>query len=154
MQIAAPDGAGGLDLLVRTRVGAYRGEGRDHTTADDPLQEAERRLGVLLFRQLSEACGIRPRWGILSGVRPVKLLRSLTGRFGEQEAARIFREDYLVSEEKLRLSLVTMRNEGALLALGKFYRDKVDRLLQPVPQLPCAAPAGGQGPQGDEPFLI
>ena len=119
LTLAAPDGAGGLDLLVRTRVGAYRGEGRDHTTADDPLQEAERRLGVLLFRQLSEACGIRPRWGILTGVRPVKLLRSLTGRFGEQEAARIFREDYLVSEEKLRLSLVTMRNEGALLARSR-----------------------------------
>ena len=108
-----------LHLLVKTAVGTYRGEGRDTVSAEAPPQEAERRLAVLLFRQLTEACGIRPRWGILTGVRPVKFFRSLVEKHGEEEAARIFREDYLVTEEKLELSRVTMRNEGALLARSR-----------------------------------
>ena len=108
-----------LCLLVKTAVGTYRGEGRDTVSAEAPPQEAERRLAVLLFRQLTEACGIRPRWGILTGVRPVKFFRSLVEKHGEEEAARIFREDYLVTEEKLELSRVTMRNEGALLARSR-----------------------------------
>ena len=118
LTLVEPDGAG-LRLLVRTRVGRYEGEAEDAVPASEKPQEIERRLAVLLFRQLEAACGVRPRWGILTGVRPVKLLRSLTERFGEEEAARVFREDYLVTEEKLRLSLTTMHNEGVLLSRSR-----------------------------------
>ena len=118
LTLVEPDGAG-LRLLVRTRVGRYEGEAEDAVPASEKPQEIERRLAVLLFRQLEVACGVRPRWGILTGVRPVKLLRSLTERFGEEEAARVFREDYLVTEEKLRLSLTTMHNEGVLLSRSR-----------------------------------
>ena len=72
-----------LHLLVKTAVGAYRGEGRDTVSVETPPQEVERRLAVLLFRQLTEACGICPRWGILTGVRPVKFFRSLVEKHGE-----------------------------------------------------------------------
>ncbi len=77
--------------------------------------EIERRMGIALFSLLSAFCGIRPRWGILTGVRPVKLLRSLTGQFGQEEAVRILCEKYLVTPEKAELSRKTMWNEGKIL---------------------------------------
>lgn len=118
LTLVEPDGDG-LRLFVRTAIGAFRGEAQECVPADTLPQELERRLAILLFRQLESALHIRPRWGILTGVRPVKFLRSLTERYGEEEAARMFREDYLVTEEKLRLSLITMHNEGVLLARSR-----------------------------------
>ena len=78
-------------------------------------QEIERRMGVLVFGLLCDFCGIRPRWGILTGVRPVKLLRSLKERHGEEEALRLFQDRYLVTPEKTELSRATMWNEQIIL---------------------------------------
>ena len=78
-------------------------------------QEIERRMGILVFQLLSWYCGIRPRWGILTGVRPVKLLRSLKEQYGEEKALSIFRENYLVTPEKTELSRITMWNEQRIL---------------------------------------
>lgn len=110
---------GGFRLFVKTQIGPHSAEAADMAPLDAPPPELERRLAVLLFHQLEAALGVRPRWGILTGVRPVKLLRSLTERYGEEEAVRRFREDYLVTEEKIRLSRETMRNEGVLLARSR-----------------------------------
>ena len=40
------------------------------------------RMGVLLFGLLTQACAYTPKWGILTGVRPIKLLRSLAEAHG------------------------------------------------------------------------
>ena len=109
----------GFRLFVKTELGPHSAEAADTAPLDAPLPELERRLAVLLFHQLEAALGVRPRWGILTGVRPVKLLRSLTERYGEEAAVRRFREDYLVTEEKIRLSRETMHNEGVLLARSR-----------------------------------
>lgn len=81
----------------------------------DREQEIERRMGVLVFDLLCNFCKIRPKWGILTGVRPVKLLRSLKEQHGEKEALDIFREKYLVTPEKVKLSRATMWNEQRIL---------------------------------------
>ncbi len=109
----------GFRLFVKTELGPHSAEAADTAPLDAPPPELERRLAVLLFHQLEAALGVRPRWGILTGVRPVKLLRSLTERYGEEAAVRRFREDYLVTEEKIRLSRETMHNEGVLLARSR-----------------------------------
>ena len=44
--------------------------------------ECERTLAVLLFGLLKELTGVTPSWGILTGVRPIKLLRRLTQERG------------------------------------------------------------------------
>lgn len=53
-------------------------------------REYERHLGVLLFGILSELCGCEPKWGILTGIHPVKLLRQLTRQQGEEAAMDFF----------------------------------------------------------------
>ena len=64
--------------------------------ADTPDKEQERVLSVLLYRVLEEFTGITPPWGILTGVRPVKLLAGMSPREAEQKL--------LVNPQKLALA--------------------------------------------------
>jgi oxygen-independent coproporphyrinogen-3 oxidase len=65
-------------------------------TADTEPKEQERAFSVLLYNVLSRYTGIKPPWGILTGIRPVKLLAQTDDEFA--------REKLLVSGEKLALS--------------------------------------------------
>ena len=57
-----------------------------------------------IFKTLGEIKGEYPSWGILTGVRPVKLAGELLNREGSGEKAReILRDKYLISEEKINL---------------------------------------------------
>ena len=64
---------------------------------------------ALLFEALCSHTGKTPRWGMLTGIHPIKLLRQLAARFGETEAERLFREKYFVSAEKTALAVRTLR---------------------------------------------
>ncbi len=68
-------------------------------------------LMALLFKALSEHTGKVPRWGMLTGIHPIKLLRQLTEKFGETEANRLFREKYFVSEEKAAIASRTLSSQ-------------------------------------------
>lgn len=61
-----------------------------------PDKEQERELSLLLYKALREYTGRDLPWGILTGVRPVKVLSKLT----DQQAA----ESLLVSGRKLKLA--------------------------------------------------
>jgi oxygen-independent coproporphyrinogen-3 oxidase len=59
-----------------------------------------------IFDSLAEGCGLgarRPEWGILTGVRPVKLFGELAAANGFEAARAIMRGSYYVSEKKLGL---------------------------------------------------
>lgn len=56
-----------------------------------------------LFDILSEKTGIRPAWGILTGVRPVKLCGEIIEKRGRKAALRILTGEYRLHEEKARL---------------------------------------------------
>ncbi|MFC2661783.1 MAG: hypothetical protein ACFNYI_01420, partial [Eubacterium sp.] len=57
-----------------------------------------------LFRKLSALTGKRPDWGILTGVRPVKLAGELLHQYGDPEKVReIFLKDYFLTDEKADL---------------------------------------------------
>ncbi len=65
---------------------------------DTKAAEKERVLSVLLYRVLSEYTGIAPPWGILTGVRPVKVLSSVS----EEYACNMLlaqKDKYLLSRE-------------------------------------------------------
>lgn len=82
--------------------------GRDERTRELALAGA-------LFELLSERCGFCPKWGVITGVRPVKLLRKLIEEQGEEGAIRDYRQVFLCSEEKTRLALDTVYREEAIL---------------------------------------
>ncbi len=77
------------------------------------------KMAVLLYRLFVELCGYAPKWGVLIGVRPIKLLRRLTEEAGEEAAVAYFLDTLLVSKEKTELSRQTMRNERKILALSR-----------------------------------
>ena len=78
-------------------------------------KQCELRMANLLFDLLCEMTGYRPLWGILTGVRPIKLLRSKIAQYGEASAADYFQKELRVSAEKIQLALDCQRNENVLL---------------------------------------
>ncbi len=55
-----------------------------------------------IYRSLSEITGEKPEWGILTGIRPVKLFGKLCAETKSSERAKeILREKYLLSESKI-----------------------------------------------------
>ncbi|MEG0663291.1 MAG: coproporphyrinogen dehydrogenase HemZ, partial [Anaerovoracaceae bacterium] len=59
-----------------------------------------------IYLALSQLTGKRPLWGIVTGIRPVKMTGELIERLGSVEAAeKKLREYYLISEEKIDLVL-------------------------------------------------
>lgn len=50
-------------------------------------------------------------WGSLTGIRPTKLLHELEKKHGMEEAKRIFRETYFVSEPKISLARTIVRRQ-------------------------------------------
>jgi coproporphyrinogen dehydrogenase HemZ len=68
---------------------------------------------------LQQYTGLIQQWGVLTGIRPVKLLhQKLRSGLSKEEAHRQLREDYLVTEEKIEL-----------------MQEIVDRQLAVVPDL-------------------
>ena len=75
----------------------------------------ERLLAKAIIRVLCAITGIVPPWGILTGIRPSKLMRKYISEQGEKEAECIFREFFEASEEKTQLakSIALLENQVA-----------------------------------------
>lgn len=59
-----------------------------------------------LYQYLSVVTGKQPKWGILTGIRPVKLAGELCRQQGSRNAAeKHLTEEYLISREKTQLIL-------------------------------------------------
>ncbi len=83
-------------------------------TPDDELL-----MATLLYKLLSDLTGVSLSWGLLTGVRPIKLYRRLTEQMGEQKAQEYFQNKLLVSPEKTELAKVTCVNEQKILNLSQ-----------------------------------
>lgn len=75
----------------------------------------ERKMAVMLFELLSEITGYVPPWGILTGVRPAKLMTKLRENNGEEKAADYFINELKVSEDKMKLALMVSKNETPII---------------------------------------
>lgn len=57
-----------------------------------------------IYKTLSSLTGKEPEWGILTGIRPVKLCGELYEKLGDTEKTiRFLMKEYLISEEKARI---------------------------------------------------
>ena len=92
---------------------------RVENTHPDYRDECELVLCELLYDLLCDAFCTEQDWGIVTGVRPVKLLRRLVAEQGEAAALAHLRERLHVSEHKLALSRETLAAEDRLLALSR-----------------------------------
>ena len=109
-----------------------------------------------LYQYLQAETGRRPQWGILTGIRPVKLAGELERKWGGAAAAKqILMNDYLVDERKVDLLLElyayqqqTLGKAGAKHSRS-LYWDPI--LPHQVPLLFLYIQSGGAG--GNRPLL-
>lgn len=80
--------------------------------------ENERMLCELLYKILCEFTGVTPPWGMITGVRPVKLYRRLLEDDGEANADKYFTDKLFVSTEKLNLAKKTEVVEKQIIDLS------------------------------------
>lgn len=72
-----------------------------------------------LYRCLCEALNYVSKWGILTGVRPAKLMHRICENIGEENAKSDFQNRLLVSKQKTQLAFEVMKHENEIISLSK-----------------------------------
>lgn len=74
-------------------------------TLTAPLcDDNEMQMGRMVYSLMGEYTGFYPKWGVLTGVRPSKLLINTEKQMGREKTEEYFKNDLLVSYEKFRLA--------------------------------------------------
>ncbi|HRT82808.1 MAG TPA: coproporphyrinogen dehydrogenase HemZ, partial [Oscillospiraceae bacterium] len=71
---------------------------------ENVLKECELQLATALYEVLSDLTGYKPPWGLLTGVRPAKLMLKLLDELGDEGALKYFEESLKVGSEKALLA--------------------------------------------------
>ena len=79
----------------------------------------ERKMAVMLYDMLREITGYTPPWGILTGVRPAKLMTKLIASQGQEKAVDYFINELKVSQDKTNLALMVSKNETPIIEGSK-----------------------------------
>jgi oxygen-independent coproporphyrinogen-3 oxidase len=80
--------------------------------------EIEKMMAQLLFKLLSEKTGIYPPWGILTGIRPSKVMRNKENELGSEKAKEYFKNELFVSDEKTELAKKVTDNQKRIIDLS------------------------------------
>ena len=97
----------GDEITVKAKIDVKYAEAK-RTAENDHARNME----LAVFGVLTEILSIRPKWGVLTGIRPVKLAMQLHDMgLSEEEIRKKLKEERLVSDEKLDLLLTTMEHE-------------------------------------------
>ena len=97
----------GDEIAVKAKIDGKYSEAK-RTAENDHARNME----LAVFGVLTEILSIRPKWGVLTGIRPVKLAMQLHDMgLSEEEIRKKLKEERLVSDEKLDLLLTTMEHE-------------------------------------------
>lgn len=113
-------------FLVYARAGKYRmaaalrdENGGIHLSfAPLPKSTKDKKVELcrLVYGILKKHTGLRPPWGMLTGVRPVNYLRRQTALLGDDGAEQYFKEVYDVSPEKYALAKEILSAQAPVLA--------------------------------------
>ncbi|MCL2531065.1 MAG: coproporphyrinogen dehydrogenase HemZ [Oscillospiraceae bacterium] len=111
-------------LAVITRIDAQitvqLRKGRRCFTLTRPLgQNNELVMAKMLFTLLRRATGYTPPWGLLTGMRPSKLMLRLRRDEGAIAAQQHFRNEFWVSDEKTQLASTIAKAEEPIIALTR-----------------------------------
>lgn len=76
-----------------------------------------------IFHKLSTSIGLRPEWGILTGIRPVKLCGELIDAHGLDEARRVLKNEYLIDDSKI--DVIVKMYDYQIASFGKAKENSV-----------------------------
>ncbi len=88
-------------------------------TQGDVQLQCELSLALMLFDCFQSITGYRSPWGILTGIRPAKLLGKLIATDGEEAATDYFKNTFLVSEGKTKLCLQCHHSERSVVSRSR-----------------------------------
>ena len=117
--------ASGAVIEVAASFGGCSGEEKGEFLFSDMLSDdtedsfLERKNARLLFLLLQRLTGYTPPWGILTGVRPAKLMTNLCAKHGEEKTHEYFSKELFVSDEKIRLALFVSKKEQPIINQSK-----------------------------------
>ncbi len=91
-----------------------------HKTLTAPLcDDNEMQMGRMVYSLLGEFTGFYPKWGVLTGVRPSKLLINTEKIMGRANTEEYFKNDLLVTDEKYRLARSVADCEEKIIATSR-----------------------------------
>lgn len=95
-----------------------QGDFEKHLTA--PLcDDNEMQMGRMVYSLFGEYTSFYPKWGVLTGVRPSKLLIATEKRLGREKSEEYFYNDLLVTKEKYALARRVADCEEKIISLSK-----------------------------------
>lgn len=111
MSIEMAENAAGTEVHVQAKLVMADGGGEwIHSHTKRLAGEGETRRGAIkrailysLLHVLRDVTGLDQPWGILTGVRPTKLMHNLINGDGLEAGKQLLREQYLVTEPKIEL---------------------------------------------------
>ena len=112
----------GTDITLSTELkldGVTETRKKTVAAREDSFAETERELAVMLFDCFYTITGYRSPWGILTGVRPAKLMGKLVNSYGEKAAAEYFRDVLLVSDSKTELCMDCRKSEDSIVSRSR-----------------------------------
>lgn len=78
--------------------------------------DKELHLSKILYKIMSEITGIKPKWGVITGIRPVKRVNTwLNEGMNKQEVYEKLQNEYLVSSEKCDIAYSTAQAQKCIL---------------------------------------
>ncbi len=105
--------------VIGCEVSLFCGKDKREASIDNKDEkEQELILAKLLYDIFTSMTGIVPSWGVLTGVRPSKLMRTLISENGEEKAVDYFRNELLVNDKKTNLALSVAKAEDRIIALS------------------------------------
>lgn len=102
------------NLFVTVKAGEFNKTLKtlNHSKADSEMESAR-----LLYTLLEELTGIRPQWGVLTGIRPVKWVqRRLQDSKSFEEIKNEFSEKLYIADDKIDLSFRIAQNQKEILS--------------------------------------
>lgn len=81
--------------------------------------DRERTLAALVYEIMTAQTGYRPKWGLLTGVRPSKLFFALQAERDTDYAVRCFTDRFFVSAQKTALTASVAAREAAVLQTSR-----------------------------------
>ena len=122
IEVVRDENTGDFQLL--TSVGenitvAARFNGFSKTLTAPLCGDNEMQMGRMVYSLMGEYTGFYPKWGVLTGVRPSKLLINTEKEMGRENTERYFKNELLVSHEKYALARSVADCEEHIISLSK-----------------------------------
>ena len=106
----------GDDISVTVNINDFEKTATAILTGDDVADELK--MAQLLYGLFCEMFSTTLPWGLLTGVRPIKLLRRIMEEMGESEGLEYYSNELMVSDKKKELAIITEKAEREILELS------------------------------------